>query len=121
MILFDYLVITQKGTIRNLQEPVKFQDSNIMLIDDATRKNLELTKTMDGSREGSFLNNIDFTKTGGGGRKLHNWLSAPLLNTQAIGQRLDSVAFFFQPWPSGITVARRSGLFFSNNFGNSLT
>ena len=95
MILFDYLVITQKGTIRNLQEPVKFQDSNIMLIDDATRKNLELTKTMDGSRVGSFLNNIDFTKTGGGGRKLHNWLSAPLFNTQAIGQRLDSVAFFF--------------------------
>ena len=44
---------------------MKFEDSNIMLIDDATRKNLELTKTMDGSREGSFLNNIDFTKTGG--------------------------------------------------------
>ena len=95
VVLFDYLVITQKGTIHNLQEPVKFQDSNIMLIDDATRKNLELTKTIDGSREGSFLNNIDFTKTGGGGRKLHNWLSAPLFSTKSIEQRLDSVDFFF--------------------------
>ncbi len=95
MVLFNYLVVTQKGAIHNLQEPMKFEDDNIMLIDDATRKNLELTKTVDGSKEGSFLNNIDFTKTSGGGRKLNNWLSAPLYNTQEIGERLDSVTFFF--------------------------
>jgi DNA mismatch repair protein MutS len=64
-----------------------------LLIDEATRRSLELTRTLrDGRREGSLLGVIDETVTPMGARLLAEWLSNPLTDVPAINARLDAVS-----------------------------
>jgi DNA mismatch repair protein MutS len=65
-----------------------------MEIDAATRRNLELVRTMNGAREGSLLSVIDRTVTGAGGRLLTARLSAPLTDAAVIRARHDAVGWF---------------------------
>ena len=64
-----------------------------MFIDPATRTNLELLRSMSGSREGSLFRAVDRTVTGAGARLLAERLMAPLTDPGAIGRRLDAVSF----------------------------
>ena len=65
-----------------------------MEIDGATRRNLELTRTLSGERKGSLLETIDKTVTGTGARLLQARLSAPLTDLNQITQRQDEVETF---------------------------
>ena len=63
-----------------------------MLFDEATRRSLELTRTIrEGRREGSLLAVIDETVTAMGARLLADWLTSPLTDAGAINLRLDAV------------------------------
>lgn len=63
-----------------------------MLIDETTRRSLELTHTQrEGRREGSLLDVLDETVTPMGARMLSDWLAAPLTDPVAIHRRLDAV------------------------------
>ena len=65
-----------------------------MEIDPATRRSLELSRTLNGERRGSLLNAVDLTLTAAGGRLLGERLAAPLFNVDAINLRLDFVSWF---------------------------
>ncbi|MEO3434873.1 DNA mismatch repair protein MutS [Inquilinus sp. CAU 1745] len=92
--LVDYIDLTQKGRMPRLSPPRRTGDGSVMEIDGATRRNLELTRTLSGDRRGSLLATIDRTVTGAGARLLAAWLGAPLTDPAAIGRRLDAVQFF---------------------------
>jgi DNA mismatch repair protein MutS len=94
--LVDYLEDTQKGRLPRLEPPRRMADGETLEIDAATRRNLELTRTLAGERKGSLLAVIDRTVTGAGARLLDRWLSAPLTDPAAIGARLDAVAALVQ-------------------------
>ncbi len=94
--LLDYVRLTQVGKVPHLSPPRKLNAGAIMEIDQATRRNLELTRTLSGDRAGSLLDTIDRTVTGGGARLLANRLSAPLTDRQAIEARYDAVGFFLE-------------------------
>ncbi len=64
-----------------------------MLIDAATRANLELTQTLSGARAGSLIAAIDRTVTGAGARLLARRLAGPSTNPGVIGARLDAVGW----------------------------
>src|SRR3989442_15784522 len=68
--------------------------SATLLIDQATRSNLELVRTLAGERRGSLLAAIDRSVTAAGARLLVQRLSPPLTDPQAIGERHDAVEFF---------------------------
>jgi DNA mismatch repair protein MutS len=89
-----YVEKTQKAERPPLSRPEREQAGSSLFIDPATRSNLELLRTLNGSREGSLFKAIDRTLTGGGARMLAERLMAPLTDPKAIGQRLDSVSFF---------------------------
>ncbi len=89
-----YLSLTQKGRLPAMKPPVREAASGIMVIDAATRRNLELTETMAGGRDGSLLAVIDLTRTAGGARLLARHLTSPLTDPVAIAERLDAVSFF---------------------------
>jgi len=91
--LVDYVELTQKGRLPRLAPPRRLAPGQVMEIDGATRRNLELTQTLGGERRGSLLATIDRTITGAGARLLTAWLSAPLTEPAAIEHRLDMVAF----------------------------
>jgi DNA mismatch repair protein MutS len=88
--LVDYIQLTQKALPR-LSPPRRLPQGAVMEIDVATRRNLELTRTLAGDRKGSLLAAIDRTVTGPGARLLASQLAAPLTDPAAIGDRLDAV------------------------------
>ncbi len=88
----DYLAVTQKGRTVRLA-PLKAEaESRIVRIDPATRRNLELSETLSGTREGSLLATIDRTVTAAGARALAERLASPLTEPEAINARLDAVS-----------------------------
>ena len=89
--LVDYLDLTQKGRMPRLAPPRRVADGAVLELDAATRRNLELTRTLAGDRAGSLLATIDRTVTGAGARRLFAWLAAPLTQPAAIDHRLDGV------------------------------
>nr|WP_321393357.1 DNA mismatch repair protein MutS [Emcibacter sp.] len=92
--LLNYVTETQKGKAPRLSRPVPVGEDSSMMIDGATRRNLELSVTLSGEKKGSLLSVIDRTVTGAGARLLFTRLSAPLMDPDLINRRLDKVAFF---------------------------
>ncbi len=92
--LVDYLDITQRGKLPLLRPPVKEAQGGTMQIDAATRRNLELTRTLSGERGGSLLATVDRTVTGGGARLLQVRLTSPSTDLDVIGDRHDAVGYF---------------------------
>ena len=86
-----YVERTQLGARPPLSAPVRDAGSATMLIDAATRANLELTRTLGGERQGSLLATIDRTVTPGGARLLAERLAGPLTDPAAIAARHDAV------------------------------
>jgi DNA mismatch repair protein MutS len=89
-----YVERTQLGRRPPLSPPVREPQGTTLLIDQATRSNLELVRTLSGERHGSLLAAIDRSVTAAGSRLLAQRLAAPLTDADAIGRRHDAVAFF---------------------------
>ncbi len=90
--LLDYLQTTQLGRLPRLGPPRRLASGAVMEIDAPTRRNLELTRALNGERQGSLLAAIDRTASAGGARRLAEWLAAPLTDPAAIEARLEMVA-----------------------------
>ncbi len=89
-----YVERTQLGQRPPLSPPVREAQGATLLIDQATRSNLELVRTLSGERRGSLLAAIDRSVTAAGSRLLAQRLAAPLTDPEAIGRRHDAVEFF---------------------------
>jgi len=95
-VLLDYARETQKSDISHIEKLTPINLDSVLLIDDSSRRNLELTRTIIGNkREGSLLSVLDQTRTPMGGRLLQNYLLQPLQNIDQINERLDCVSFCF--------------------------
>jgi DNA mismatch repair protein MutS len=86
-----YVERTQLGRKPPLSPPSREAAGATLLIDAATRTNLELVRTLTGERRGSLLSAIDRTVTAAGSRLLAQRLSAPLTDPAAIARRHDAV------------------------------
>ena len=94
--LVQYIKLTQQGKIPKLSSPQQWSASEVLEIDGATRNNLEIIRTIGGSKKGSLLATIDRTLTSAGSRLLLNWISAPPTNPSIINKRLDSITCFYE-------------------------
>jgi DNA mismatch repair protein MutS len=91
--LLTYVEITQVGRAPLLRPPRKETAGSLLIIDAATRANLELMRSNQGSRAGSLLAAIDRTVTAAGARELASRLGSPLTEPAPINARLDAVAY----------------------------
>ena len=89
-----YVERTQLGKRPPLSPPLREAAGATLAIDQATRSNLELVRTMTGERRGSLLAAVDRTVTAAGSRLLAQRLAAPLTDATAIAARLDCVELF---------------------------
>jgi DNA mismatch repair protein MutS len=90
--LLEYIRDTQKSALLHITRLESYRRQRHMVIDEATRRSLELTQTIrDGRREQTLLGVIDETCTPMGARLLADWLSSPLTDIGQISQRLDAV------------------------------
>ena len=92
--LVDYVETTQQGKLPRLSPPKRLARGAVLEIDAATRRNLELMRSLGGERQGSLLSAIDRTRSGAGARLLAAWLAAPLTDPPVIAARQDMVAYF---------------------------
>lgn len=92
----DYVDLTQAGRLPAIRPPRRETAEAQMSIDAATRANLELHRTMGGTREGSLLAALDRTRTPAGARTLAAWLAAPLTGISSIAARHDGVGFLVE-------------------------
>jgi DNA mismatch repair protein MutS len=90
----SYVERTQLGGRPSLSAPVRETQGATLSIDQATRSNLELVRTLSGERRGSLLAAIDRSVTAAGARLLAQRLAAPLTEPAAITRRHDAVEFF---------------------------
>ena len=90
--LISYLEETQKIDLKHIEKISTYKIEEYMMIDSASRRNLELTETMrEGRKKGSLLWVLDKTSTSMGGRKLRRWIEQPLIRVDDINMRLDAV------------------------------
>ena len=92
--VIDYTERTQVGKLPHLGRPEQISHGSILEIDAATRRNLELIRTMSGEKKGALLDCIDRTVTAAGARLLQSRLSSPLTDKASIDLRLNEVSFF---------------------------
>jgi DNA mismatch repair protein MutS len=92
--LLSYISETQKGKIPRFDFPNSQEYEFSLSIDAATRRSLELAKTLSGEKRGSLLSVIDRTVTGPGARLLVQQLQTPSAYVSEIDDRLDCVEFF---------------------------
>jgi DNA mismatch repair protein MutS len=91
--LLTYVEITQVGKTPLLRPPRKESAGSLLIIDAATRANLELARSNQGSRAGSLLAVIDRTVTPAGARELASRIVSPLTDVAAINAQLDAVSY----------------------------
>jgi DNA mismatch repair protein MutS len=90
--LLQYVQETQKSALGHIVRLEPYRRGSSLLIDESTRRSLELTATLrTGTREGSLLSIIDETVTPMGARVLSERLANPLTDAAAIDERLDAV------------------------------
>ncbi len=84
----NYLRETQKANLPHINKISRYNPSDYMILDFSTKRNLEITFTMnDGDREGSLFSILDRTETPMGGRMLKKWITAPLKKLDPIIKR----------------------------------
>lgn len=91
--VLHYLQETQKGRVDHIRELRAYRSQEFLVLDETTRRNLELTATLsEGKRRGSLLGLLDRTATAMGGRKLRQWINYPLVLVEKIKERQDAIS-----------------------------
>ena len=91
-VLLEYVQETQRTSLDHITSLEPYRSSDRMLIDEATRRSLELTHTLrEGKREGTLLDILDESVSPMGARLLAEWVSNPLVCPDQIRSRADAV------------------------------
>ncbi len=104
--LMRYLRETQKNSLEHMVS-LRFADNgHTMLLDNNTRRNLELTESIrTGRKKGTLLDLLDQTCTAMGGRTLRSWIEHPLTDHNLIQSRLDAVEELYGQHVLNMTIA----------------
>ena len=91
--LLRYLHATVMADLTHINKLKEIVKDSFMNLDGTAIRNLELVKNMaDGSKKGTLLGVLDFTKTSMGARKLRNWIESPLLDLARIYERQEATS-----------------------------
>lgn len=95
--LLEYLDKTTGSSLEHISGIKTYQDSDYVLIDDSSARNLEILRNLrDGSSKYTLLECVNYTLTAMGNRSVRQWLSFPLVDAKKIAARQSHVQFFFQ-------------------------
>jgi len=90
--ILAYVEDTGAGVLASMTRIQAHHGDDHVTLDATTQRNLELTETMQGERDGSLFATIDHTETSAGGRLLKEWLQRPRRSLETLEQRQESVA-----------------------------
>jgi DNA mismatch repair protein MutS len=88
----NYLQETQRVALPHIRKITRYNTTDYIILDPATKRNLEITSSIsEGGRGGTLISILDRTQTPMGGRLFKKWISRPLKKVEMIQKRLDSV------------------------------
>ena len=90
--LLQYLQDTQRAALPHLRGLTTEDREDAVIIDAATRRNLELTQTLSGETAHSLAGVMDRTATPMGARLLRRWLGRPLRRRESVAVRHEAIA-----------------------------
>ena len=91
-LLLRYLHSTVMADLSHINQLNEIIRDSFMQLDVTAIRNLELVRSMaDGSKRGTLLAVLDFTKTSMGARRLRGWIESPLLDIARIQERQEAV------------------------------
>lgn len=95
--LLHYMQETQKSSLAHLRRLYAYENTDYMALDASTKRNLELTTTMqEGGTDGTLVSILDDTVTAMGGRLLRKWINRPLKKVKTIEKRLEAVYWLYK-------------------------
>lgn len=103
--IMHYIKETQLSELSQITSLSYYNPHEYMILDYATRRNLEITHSAPDSQNSSLIQYIDKTCTAMGGRLIRRWISQPLLNVEEINKRLNAVEEIFNA-PNQLTEVR---------------
>jgi len=90
--LLHYVQETQKASLGHIRRIHSYENNEFMSLDNSTKRNLELTTSIqEGGTEGTLISIMDKTSTAMGGRMLRKWIMRPLKRMKPIRERLNAV------------------------------
>ncbi|MBI4961805.1 MAG: DNA mismatch repair protein MutS [Desulfomonile tiedjei] len=90
--IINYVRQNRSDAPTHIKPPRVYQLGNFMVLDHSTLRNLEIFKNLrDGTTTGTLLKLLDRTATAMGARLIRQWISYPLLDTQEIRLRSETV------------------------------
>mgnify|MGYP000467188976 CR=1 FL=1 len=96
-VLFEYIQENSQHVISHIRGIRRLEDQSYIGLDEATQKNLELTKNLnDHGSSYTLLEVIDNTKTAMGARELRSRLLHPLRELEVLGRRLKLLELFYK-------------------------
>jgi DNA mismatch repair protein MutS len=90
-VIVSYVQKNLPDVLKVLRDLQPYSASQYLMLDETTRRNLELLQNLQGDRKGSLLGVLDYTLTPMGARRLRQWILYPLLDAAAIRERQDGV------------------------------
>ena len=92
----NFLEENSAAVVKALRDLRPYSASRYLMIDEITRKNLELLADFQGNKKNSLLGILDATETAMGARRLRQWLLYPLIDERAIRARQEGVREFVE-------------------------
>ncbi|OEE76135.1 DNA mismatch repair protein MutS [Vibrio genomosp. F6] len=89
--LIQYVKDTQKTALPHIRALTFDRQDHSVILDAATRRNLEITQNLSGGFDNTLAEVLDHTATPMGSRMLKRWLHQPMRNLDTLDQRLDSI------------------------------
>ncbi len=86
-----YLNETQRANLAHIQKIVPYSVDQTIVLDPATKRNLEISSSLGGSLDGTLFSVLDKTNTPMGGRLLKRWVNNPLKQLDQIKWRSSGV------------------------------
>ena len=94
--LLDYINETQRTALPHITNIQTESSNDGIILDAASRKNLELEESLHGEQKNTLIAVLDKTATNMGSRLLRRWLNKPLKDQQQLGNRHQAIAGFTQ-------------------------
>ncbi|MUL17696.1 DNA mismatch repair protein MutS [Aliivibrio fischeri] len=89
--LIQYVKDTQRTTLPHIRSIIMDHQDDSVILDAATRRNLEITQNLAGGFNHTLAEILDHTSTAMGSRLLKRWLHQPVRTHDVLNQRLDAI------------------------------
>ncbi|KGY07939.1 DNA mismatch repair protein MutS [Vibrio sinaloensis] len=90
--LIQYVKDTQRTALPHIRSLTFDRQDHSVILDAATRRNLEITQNLAGGTDNTLAEVLDHTATAMGSRMLKRWLHQPMRDINTLNHRLDAIA-----------------------------